>query len=175
MNNYLFECFFVLSFKNFFSLDMSVFQNKSLENKIFEDLNLSDNFKNFTSKLSTEDILINQDYNRKECIKFIFSTIFKEDLPADFSALFFEYLECENKFFFRDKINTKLKMLLNQKFHNNINKFTLVLQEIQYIIRNVEFDNLQFKVDLCRIERFFMNLLLRKYTDNLVRGHRRLK
>ena len=100
MNNYLFECFFDLSFKNFFSLDMSVFQNKSLENKIFEDLNLSDNFKNFTSKLSTEDILINQDYNRKECIKFIFSTIFKEDLPADFSALFFEYLECENKFFF---------------------------------------------------------------------------
>ena len=158
---------------------MSVFQNKSLENKIFEDLNLSNNSKNITSKISAEDILKIQDYNRKDYIQFILSSIFKEDIPAellaDFSALFFEYLECENKFFFRDKINTKLKILLNQKFHNNINKFSLILQKIQYIIRNVEFDNLQFKVDLCRIERFFMNLILRRYTDNLVRGHRRLK
>ena len=158
---------------------MSVFQNKSLENKIFEDLNLSNNSKNITSKISAEDILKIQDYNRKDYIQFILSSIFKEDIPAellaDFSTLFFEYLECENKFFFRDKINTKLKILLNQKFHNNINKFSLILQKIQYIIRNVEFDNLQFKVDLCRIERFFMNLILRRYTDNLVRGHRRFK
>jgi hypothetical protein len=158
---------------------MSAFQNKSLQNKIFGDLNLSDNFKNFTSKLSTKNVLNIQDYNRKEYIKFIFSSIFKEDFPADlgadFSALFFEYLECENKFFFRDKINAKLKMLLHQKFHNDINKFSLVLQKIQYIINNIEFDNLQFKVDLCRIERFFMNLILRRYTDNLVRGHRRIK
>ena len=158
---------------------MSVFQNKSLENKIFEDLNLSNNSKNITYKISAEDILKIQDYNRKDYIQFILSSIFKEDIPAellaDFSTLFFEYLECENKFFFRDKINTKLKILLNQKFHNNINKFSLILQKIQYIIRNVEFDNLQFKVDLCRIERFFMNLILRRYTDNLVRGHRRLK
>ena len=179
MDNYLLECLLDLSFKNHFSLDMSSLQNKFLDNKLLEDSILSDEFKNFISKLSMEDFLNIQEYNRTDYIQFIFASLFKKDIPIEiitnFSALFFEYLECENKFFYRDKINTKLKTVLYQRFHYDIEKISFILQKIQYIIRNIEFNNLQFKMDLCRIERFFMNLILRRYTDNLVRGHRRLK
>lgn len=158
---------------------MSTFQDKYLEGMSYEDLDLSENFKSFTSKFSAVDMVNVQNQNRQQYILPLFSVIFKDEISSQFikifSKLFIEFLECENKFFFRDKINTKLKTLLYQKFHNNINQYSYILQKIQYIIRNIEFSNLQFKVDLFRIERFFMKLILRKYTDNLVRGHRRFK
>ena len=89
--------------------------------------------------------------------------------------LFLNYVECENKFHSRDQVKHKIKMVLMKESHNDITKYIIILKKIQYLLRKVEFENVQFKVDLCRIERFFLTLIMRKYTDNVVRGHRRFK
>jgi len=158
---------------------MSILQNRSLKELLIEDIALANNYRNFLSSLDFESIKSVQNTNRREYIFSIISSAFKGIIPVGLlpkiSELFINYLECENKFFSRDQIKNKIKMVLRKESHNDITKFIIILKKIQYLIRKVEFDNVQFKVDLCRIERFFLTLIMRKYTDNLVRGHRRLK
>ena len=99
MDNYLFECLLDLSFKNHFSLNMSVFQNKFLDNKLLEDSNLSGEFKNFISKHSMEDILNLQGYNRKECLQFIFASLFKNEIHTESIANFSTIITSSFSFF----------------------------------------------------------------------------
>ena len=158
---------------------MSILQNQSLKDLLIEDITLAHNLRNYLSSLDFESIKSVQNTNRREYIFLVISSALKGIIPdallPNISELFINYIECENKFHSRDQIKHKIKMVLRKEYHNDITKFIIILKKIQYLIRKVEFDNVQFKVDLCRIERFFLTLIMRKYTDNLVRGHRRLK
>jgi len=158
---------------------MSILQNRSLKDLLIEDITLAHNLRNYLSSLDFESIKNIQKTNRKEYIFLVISSALKGIIPdallPNISELFINYVECENKFHSRDQIKQKIKMVLRKESHNDITKFIIILKKIQYLIRKVEFENVQFKVDLCRIERFFLTLIMRKYTDNLVRGHRRLK
>jgi len=158
---------------------MSDLQNRSLKDLLIEDITLAHNLRNYLSSLDFESIKNVQHTKRKEYIFLVISSALKGIIPdallPNISELFINYVECENKFHSRDQIKHKIKMVLRKESHNDITKFIIILKKIQYLIRKVEFENVQFKVDLCRIERFFLTLIMRKYTDNLVRGHRRLK
>ena len=179
MDNYFFNFFLDLTSKIAILLNMSIYQNKSLKDLLIEDITLAHNFRNYLSTLDFESIKRVQNSNRREYIFLIISSVLKGIIPdallPNISELFINYVECENKFHSRDQIKNKIKILLRKESHNDITKFIIILKKIQYLIRKIEFDNVQFKVDLCRIERFFLTLIMRKYTDNLVRGHRRLK
>ena len=99
---------------------MSAFQNKSLKGISFEDLNLSDNFKRFKSKFNTENIINIQNQHRKQYILSIFSVIFKEEVPIqvikNFSKLFIEFLECENRLPLEDNDLQKHQLVLHNYF-----------------------------------------------------------
>ncbi|MFX0072993.1 MAG: hypothetical protein ACFFAO_18095 [Candidatus Hermodarchaeota archaeon] len=158
---------------------MSGFQNFSLSSFNYEDLEFSKSYRNFKLTLDPENITNIQKCVRNEYVPSIISVIFKGDissqLTSHLSKYFMLYLDSENRFFHRDKIINKLKLILKQEFQDNINNYLISLKKIQYLIRYIEFDNYRLKNDLCRIERFFLNLIMRKYTDNLVRGHRKSK
>jgi len=152
-------------------------QDTSFKDNLIDGVDEPDDNKSFMSIPDTKNIHYLQDNNREGYVFSIFSTIFRGDIPADlinkFSKLFVEYLECENKFFYRNKINEELYILLNKAYQSDINKLTKILEKIQDIIRSVKDNNSQFKIDIFRIERFFMNLVLSNYTTNILRGHRR--
>jgi hypothetical protein len=157
---------------------MSNLQNESLKDLLLEDITLAYNLRNYLSELDFESIKNIQNKNTKDYIFIIISSALKgiisDPLIPTISELFNSYIECENKFHTRDQIKHNIKMVLRKESHNDITKYIIILKKIQYLIRKIEFKNVQFKVDLCKIERFFLNLIMRKYTDNLVRGHRRL-
>jgi hypothetical protein len=152
-------------------------RDASFKGNLIDHVDESDDINNFKSIPDTKNLHHLQNNNREGYVFSIFSAIFRGDIPADlikkFSNLFIKYLECENKFFYRNKINEELYILLSRAYHNDINKLTIILNKIQDIIKSVQDNNSQFKIDLFRIERFFMNLVLSKYTTNLLRGHRR--
>lgn len=153
---------------------MATFQNFSLKDQESE---FSDVFKDSKSLIKPIDLNNFKNRERKEYLPSIISSIFgmelSRELIPNLTRLFLLYLECENKHFYKDKITNNLKLILRESFHNDINKYLLSLRKIQHIIKNVDFENYKVKNDLCRLERFFLNTILRKYTDNLVRGHRR--
>ncbi len=158
---------------------MSTLHNQSLKDQLIEDVSLAYNLRNYLSSIDFELIKTIQNKKRKDYIFLIISSALKgiisDALIPTISELFKSYVECENKFHTRDQLKHNIKMVLRKGSHNDINKYIIILKKIQYLIRKVEFENIQFKVDLCRIERLFLTLIMRKYTDNLVRGHRRLK
>ena len=158
---------------------MSILQNESLKDQLLEDISLTHNLRNYLSELDFESIKKVQNGNRKEYVFLVISSALKgiisNSILLSISKLFIDYVECENKFHPRDQIKHKIKIVLSKESHNDITKYIIILKKIQYLIRKVEFENVQFKVDLCRIERLFLTLIMRKYTDNLVRGHRRFK
>ncbi|MFX1339084.1 MAG: hypothetical protein ACFFDK_10780 [Promethearchaeota archaeon] len=157
---------------------MSNLQNESLKDQLLEDISLAHNLRNYLASLDFESIKNGQTVDRKNYLFLTITSAFKgvisDALLPNISELFIKYAECENKFHSREEIKHKIKIILKSESHNDISKFIIVLKKIQYLIRKVEFNNVQFKVDLCRIERFFLTLIMRSYTDNLVRGHRRL-
>lgn len=179
MDNYYFNFFLDLTLKIDILLYMSIFQNESLKDLLIEDINLAHNLRNYLSTLDFESIKKNQNENRREYIFLIISSALKDiisdALLPSISELFINYIECENKFHSREQIKHQIKILLRKESSNDITKIIIILKKLQYLIRKVEFKNIQFKVDLCKIERFFLSLIMRKYTDNLVKGHRRLK
>jgi len=158
---------------------MSISQKESLKDQLIEDITLAHNLRNYLSELDFESLKSIQHTNRKEYIFLVISSALKGIIPdaliSSISNLFNNYVECENKFHPRDQIKHNIKVLLRRESHNDITKYIIILKKIQYLIRKIEFENVQFKVDLCKIERFFLTLIMRNYTDNLVRGHRRLK
>jgi hypothetical protein len=158
---------------------MTIFENSILNEikNINQKGNLSTNLGNSNFSNNTESIVNNKSCTRDQYILSLVSIIFdgfiSMHLLSDFSELFVNYLECENKFYYRDKITDKLYHLLQKIFHNDINKFSMALKRVQHVLKNGKFENPKFKNDLCRLERFFLNLILRKHVNNLVRGHRK--